>query len=452
MTNTPANTQQADNNPWDNNAADGAPINAKYYDAMRSSVFLNEALSGESMEMMKAVRAGAGSDLWFVTKYTFENIDDAERGIVATDVMFVDDRNRAKGVPFMEALGMMGQFELMGEKQPHLKALDLDEKYPNGHHIFNELYSNVEDFEVVANIEGIVFDESKVPYHRYAGSIIGSAVFRVADLNAAMTAANDADPKLKAKIEGGILSDIFNSVSGTELKFDTILKVLGTLAKTDRFAQNFGGFYLSLQEILGEKKDMSAITGFETEKELHDFSRAASDVYMENGRSNSFRGLRKQLNQMRGQLDDIEDGGVYVEPFQKFLKEVEIYSYMLEAAVKKDILVSGMRDVVNQDLIIEINEGVSNAIDGFTQMGGPQSRVDELKGWVMSNSAPRIPDFIPGFINRYYSKRNDIMKKVEKRDASAAQDVKTMAADVKPNLDMEATKATKIKGKKPGNN
>lgn len=441
MTNN-APIKKETNNPWETSLPDGTPITAKFYNDMRSSAFKNVGLGGNIIELVKMVRVSEHSDSWIVTKYTFNNIDDREKGIFLSEALIKDAQNKPQPVCFMDALGALGQFQLFGEQQPYLQDAEIEKNYPATHPAFKMFYFDVEHFETAAHVESVVFDENKVPHRRVSGSIVDDAAIPAAELMDALTAAEKADPALKGRIEGGILSDMFNQVSGKEAGFDIFMKVMDSLTITDRFAAQIGGFYLGLYQLVNNMAgSFDQIDGFETEEKRKSAEKEAKRY----GKGTDFDGLRSILLQAQQTIEKVSANGTYAEPFQKFVMEADIYLYMLEAKMKKDQLMRGAQsgNGVDGSLIVAINTGVSAAIDQFKALGGPQNRIDELKGWVMNENVDRIPGFVPGFLNRYHAKSAEIMRKIEKRDVSAGQDMKVMAATVKPGLAQQDAAAKK---------
>jgi hypothetical protein len=353
------------------------------------------------------------------------------------DGKFVSEAVTKGDVSFPEAVAIIAKQEYIAEKMATHKEVNLAATYPPEK--YPELkvhFFDLEHYKRGANIEGIAFDDLNQPYRRVEGRVFASATFKRSEVVKSILAVEQAGnvPSVAAKIEGGILSDIFASASNRAATLDNILKIGQVLSTMDEFATQVGAFYLSVQRAINREDNFDRIEGLQPEEKKEVLSRAEDLVTVRKNDAKPFPKILDNLvPQMNAKLEAAKNLGVHVEPFQKFAAECELYANLLYASQNLAKLEKGFVSVNNTDanLITQIRESVDRAQRKFLDLGGTQEQMDKIKAWVANPKKDPIPNWLPGFLTRYYESRAKVMQKVADRQAGVSQ-VNTMTVDVKP--------------------
>lgn len=445
----------------DDNVAAALPQKSTFFDAIRTNAFVNHNLVENYVEFWAALKVDPENDKWRVMHYMVYDLDRADGKFVAEQVTKED-------VNFPEAVAQVAKAEYTASRMMTHADFDLEKQYPAN--LYPEMkahFYDLEHFKRAANIEGIAFDEYNAPYRRVEGRIFASGTFKRSEVRDSILAAEQADdnPRVQAKIEGGILSDLFATASDRAASLDSILKIGQVLSTMDEFANHVGGFYIAIQQVMKDSlENQKAATDSRRAKEIeridagiaslveHDafarieglspdekkdvLSQAQSNVP---GKLNEKTGFRKIIDEiipeMNEKLETVKSLGVHVEPFQKFTAELELYANLLYASQNLAKLERGFVSASNSDtnLITEIRSSVDRAQKKFIDLGGTQEQMDKLKAWVANPRKDPIPGWVPGFLTRYYTSRSRVMQKVQDRQAGI-RDVKIMSTEVKPPI------------------
>ena len=439
----------------DDKAADALPRRSSFFNAMRTDAFVNHNIVENYVEFWAALQVDKDADKWRVMHYMVYDLDQRDGKFVAESVTKQD-------VPFAEAVAQIAKKEYTARGLITHADFDIEKKYPAAQ--FPEMkvhFYDLEHYKTAANIEGFAFGEYNTPYKRVEGKVFSDATFQRSEIRNTILAVEQArnNPQVQAKIEGGILSDLFATASDRAASLDNILKIGQVLGTMDGFADQVGGFYVAIQQAL--KESVTELKGSARKEEAERFDKALANIASHadfarieglspdekadavqrakdnapSGRgSNGFRKILDNLiPQMNQNLDDAKSLGVHVEPFQKFAAELELYTNLLYASQNLAKLERGFASASNSDtnLITEIRQSVDRAQKKFSDLGGTQDQMDKLKAWVANPNKDPIPGWVPGFLTRYYTSRGNVMAKVQDRQAGLRQ-VATMSVDVKP--------------------
>ena len=439
----------------DDKVADALPRRSSFFNAMRSDAFVNHNIVENYVEFWAALQVDKEADKWRVMHYMVYDLD-------RRDGKFVSETVTKQDVPFAEAVSQIAKKEYTARGLITHADFDVEKQYPAAQ--FPEMkvhFYDLEHYKVAANIEGFAFGEYNTPYKRIEGKVFSDATFQRSEIRNTILAVEQArdNPQVQAKIEGGILSDLFATASDRAASLDNILKIGQVLGTMDGFADQVGGFYLAIQQALKESTvelkgsarkeeaerfdkalaslashaDFARVEGLSPDEKEQAVARAKENAPGGRG-SNGFRKILDGLiPQMNANLDEAKSLGVHVEPFQKFAAELELYTNLLYASQNLAKLERGFASASNSDtnLITEIRQSVDRAQKKFTDLGGTQDQMDKLKAWVANPNKDPIPGWVPGFLTRYYTSRGNVMTKVQDRQAGLRQ-VNTMSVDVKP--------------------
>jgi hypothetical protein len=230
------------------------------------------------------------------------------------------------------------------------------------------------------------------------------------------------------------LSDIFCSAADRNASLDSILKVGQSLACMDAFVTDIGAFYLGIQKAVGIDDKFDKIEGMTPDEQKSAYA-AASAVFPSGIQDET--AIRRMLTEVLPSASQKIYGakclGIHVEPFQKFVAECELYANLLQASQNLRKLKQGLATAGGSDsnLVVSIRRSVDAAKAKFTELGGSQEQVDKLTAWVANPKKDPIPQWLPGFLNRYYDSRRNLMKKIQERQAGA-HDANILPAKVKP--------------------
>ncbi len=404
------------------------PQKATYFDAIRTNAYMNQNMFANYVEFWVAMQVDQKQDKWRVMHYMLFDMDKPDGQFKAENVSKDGDVSFPEAVyqiaKFDEATAMIQAYETVGLTPEKFPA----DKYPE----LKVHFFDVEYYRLAANIEGIAFDDAGHPYRRVEGKVFSDATFQRSEVAKSILAVETArdNPKVIAKIEGGILSDIYNSASSRNASLDNILKVGQTLACMDAFAAQVGAFYASIQSVIGKDDKFASLQGLTAEEKKDLYKKASVYLPVE-----GIEDATRILPEMHSQLDEAARLGIHVEPFRKFVAECELYADLLNASQNLRVLERDQLKVggANPNLIIAIREAVDAAQKKFIGLGGSIEQVDRLKAWVANPKKDPVPPWLPGFLDRYYDSRRKVMKKVQERQAGA-REVNTMPAKVKPPI------------------
>ncbi len=460
----------------DEQVAAALPQRSSFFDAMRTQPFVNHNIVENYVEFWAALKVDAENDKWRVMHYMVYDLDRA-------DGKFVSEKVTKNDVGFAEAVAQIAKAEYTASKLITHADFDIAKQYPP--HLFPEMkvhFYDLEYYKKAANIEGIAFDEYNAPYRRVEGKVFQSATFKRSEIRDTILAVEQArdNPHVQAKIEGGILSDLFATASDRTSSLDSILKIGQVLSTMDDFASQVGGFYLAIQKALKDSTgSMRANADSRRTDEIARLDRALADLethakferiegltpdekadalerskrYIPQGMNdkNGFRKIIEELiPQMNQRLETVKALGVHVEPFQKFTAELELYANLVHASQNLGKLERGFSSVSNSDtsLITEIRQSTDRAFKKFLELGGTNEQMDKLHAWVANPKKDPIPNWVPGFLTRYYTARSKVMQKVQDRQASVRQ-VATLPVEVKPPVTDAFNASTSANENKP---
>ena len=425
-----AEPPKKENASWDDQMAAALPQKSTYFDSMRTTAFVNHNLVENYMEFWAAIKVDNRNDQWRVMHYMVYDLD-------KRDGKFVSEQVTKQDVSFPEAVAQISRAEYTASKLMTHVDFDVEKQYPAARYPEMKVhFYDLPHFKEAANTEGIAFDEFGQPYRRIEGKIFANATFKRSEVGATILAAEQArdNPAVQAKIEGGILSDLFATASDRSAGFNNILKVAESLSIMDQFASQVGSFYLAIQKAVKLSDGFDKIEGLSPDEKTEALRLAQQGVPGGTTEANAFRkildGVIPQMNQT---LDSAKAIGVHVEPFQKFTAECELYTNLLFASQNLAKLERGFVSANNSDtsLITQIRESVDRAQRKFNDLGGTQDQMDKLKAWVANPKKDPVPAWVPGFLTRYYGARAKIMGKVAERKAGVST-VNTMSTQVKP--------------------
>lgn len=411
---------------WQDGVSEASPKRALYHVALRTEGYVSNNLTDNSLEFWVALRTDPKADKWRVMHYKLFDMDQNDGKFKSTPVT-------EKDVSFMEALAHLSRNEYIAKKQVMHSIVDMNDKYPAAD--FPELrvhYYDIAHYKDAANVEGVAFDEYNDPYRRIEGKIFADATFKRSEIAKSILAVeNPQNVTARPVMEAGILSDIFSTSSARAATLDGIIRMGECLSAMDGFATDIATFYMSIQQILGQKPSLDAIEGMTVAERKTVSDQAARHV---EGDYDTI--LRYILPAASEKLEQAEKLGVHVEPFNKFIAECEVYLHMLNASIRLPKLEKSLHSINNSDMdqVIQIQRSMQQAEQTFKRLGGTEEQVDQLKAWVANPSKDSIPGWLPGFLNRYYVSRGKVMANVQARNAKL-RDVATLAAQVKPPVE-----------------
>jgi hypothetical protein len=417
---------------WDDKMADALPQKSVYFNAVRTNAYENQNLAANFAEFWVAMQIDKATDKWRVMHYMFFDIDQEEGKFKAEVVNKEGDMSFVAAVykiaeldSFAANLGIHKKLEFSQEKYPA-------DKYPE----LKELFFDIEHYKTAAHIEGIAFDENNNPYRRIEGKIFSNATFARSEVQKSITAVeqNNEHPKVAAKMEAGVLSDIFNSASKPNASLDNILKVGQALACIDPFAAEMGAFYLGIQKILGRTDGFDKLQGLTAEDKKLVYPKAKALVPSDDDLTIPEL-LAEILPRANSHLEEAKNIGIHIEPFQKHLAECELYAHLLYASQNLAKLKASMQSAKGGDVnaLTAVQEAVKTAQDKFVQLGGTMDNFDKLQAWVANDKKEMIPSWVSGWLERYYDQRQKSMKKVKDRQANVSE-INTISAKIKPPI------------------
>lgn len=447
---------------WDDGVNGALPEKAVFFDSMRTDAYQNLNLVENHVEFWAALRVDQAEDKWRVMHYMIFDLDQ-EDGRFVSEVHVKNGSGKPKDMSFAEAVSHLARADYIASNLNTRAIEQFDEKYPAEQYPeIKAHYHDLEHYKGVANIEGIAFNEYNEPYRRIGGKIFADATFQRSEVVQSILSVEEAreNPQVKAKIEGGILSDIFSSHADKNASLDQLLNIGKTLIVMDQFAVYVGAAYLAAQVAAGKNDGFDRIEGLKPEEKQKILQQAKANVPSMEDENAAKKALRSIIPYMNEQLEKAEQLGVHVEPFQKFSAEMELYFNLVHASKNRDRLMNEILSPSNADgdTITDIVHSVEQAQKKFFDLGGSQEQMDKLKAWVVSPNKDQIPGWIPGFLTRYYTSRGRIMEKVQQRRAGATQ-VKVLPAEVKPPVadeynegNLRSQQAPKKSAKSPGQN
>lgn len=428
---------------WDDKMADALPKYSAFFNAMRTDPFVNHNLIENYVEFWAAIQVNEAEDKWRVMHYMVYDLDKADGKFVSESVSKTD-------VTFPEAVFQLARAEYTNGKMLTHVDFDMAQKYPPEQ--YQELkvhFFDMEHYKVAANIEGIAFDEYNQPYRKVQGKIFADATFKRSEVVKSILSVEQArdNEKVRERIEGGLVSDIFNMAAKPDASLDDKLKIGQVISIMDRFAVEIGAVYLAIRTALKLDESMDRVAWLSPE-DRKDLQERAKDSYGWNVSEKNAcevitKGILPRANELLKQAQGL---GVHTEPFEKFVAECDLYAHLVYAAQNLAKLEKGFVNANNADigLITEIRNSVDKAQTKFLDLGGTQEQMDKLKAWVAMYSREEkdaesskktrenmIPAWLPSFMSRYYERRSDIMKKVQERNAGLRQ-IKAMSTQVKP--------------------
>lgn len=431
----PAPAREKDAESWNDGINAAMPAKAQFFDAMRTDAYQNLNLVENHVEFWAALRVDPAEDKWRVMHYMVFALD-RDDGKFVSEVHVKDGSGKPRDVSFAEAVSHLARADFVASNLSMRAIEDFDDKYPAGQYPeIKAHYHDLEHYKGVANIEGIAFNQNNEPYRRIEGKIFTDGTFERSEVNKSILAVDGARevPQVKAKIEGGILSDIFSSHADKNASLDQLLNIGKVLIVMDQFAVQVGAAYLAAQVAAGKDDGFDRIEGLSAadKKKILEQARNALPTLKEDTAAK--KALSAIIPEMNEKLEEAEALGVYVEPFQKFSAEMELYFNLVNASKNRSKLMSDVLSPSNADgnMVTDIVRSVEQAQRKFYDLGGSQEQMDKLKAWVVSPNKEQIPGWIPGFLTRYYTSRGKVMEKVQQRRAGATE-VKVMPAEVKP--------------------
>lgn len=411
---------------WQDGVNEATPKRSLYHTALRTAGYINTNLTDNYVEFWVAMRVDSKADKWRVMHYKLFDMH-------TNDGKFDAKQATEKDVSFMEAVAYLSRNEYIANKQLMHKIVDMDTQYPATD--YPELrvhYYDIPHYKNAANVEGIAFNEHNDPYRRVQGMIFADATFRRSEVAQSILAVeNTENVQARPVMEAGVLSDIFSTSSTRAATLDGIIRMGECLSVMDGFAADIAAFYMSVQKMLGLKTTLDGIEGMNADERKTVTRQAEGSV---EGRYEDIANYI--FSNASEKLEKAEKLGVHVEPFNKFLAECEVYLHMLNASIRLPKLEQSLHSINNADMdqVIKIQQSMQRAEMKFKQLGGTEEQVDQLKAWVANPSKENIPAWLPGFLNRYYVSRGQVMAKVQARNAQL-RDVKLMSAQVKPPVE-----------------
>ncbi len=413
---------------WEDDVADATPKQSQYYSALRTAAYEAQDAVRSYIEFMVAFKADQRGDRWLVMRYQVYDLDKADGNFVSIPV--------TKGtVPFLEALDHLRRTEYLYKNMLATKVEDMAEKYPAEKHPELRLhYHEIPHYAKPSHIEGLYFDDNGDIRRSVKGMIFAEATFKRSQIAAAINDSQSNDlSSARSLMEEGLLSEIFfSSASPKNATLDNVIKMGKCLSEMDKFAVEIGAFYLTIQKALGLKASFDLVEGLDADNRTKVMALAAKSA------GSDFDDAAELLENAQEMLSEVEELGVYAEPFSKFVAECVVYTHMLKASVLLPKLYSGINTVSNNDIsvITEIQESVEQAQRAFMRIGGSQEKMDRLKAWIANPEKDKIPSWMPGFLTRYYTSRGKVMEQINARRANM-RDVSLLPADVKPPIQQD---------------
>ncbi|HYD19370.1 MAG TPA: hypothetical protein VEF76_12915, partial [Patescibacteria group bacterium] len=354
----------------DDNAADALPKRSSFFNAMRTEAFVNHNIVENYVEFWAALQVDKENDKWRVMHYMVYDLDQR-------DGKFVSETVTKQDVSFAEAVAQVAKKEYIANNLITHADFDITKQYPAD--LFPELkvhFYDIEHYKKAGNIEGFAFGPQGMPTRRVEQRIISDGEFKRSEIGNSILAVVQAreNPFVQAKIEGGVLSDIFASASDRATSFDNILKIGQVLGTMDGFADQVGGLYIAIQKAM--KESLTELKGNARKDEVERLDRALQNLathagygrveglspeekekalaraeeFVPAGRGNGFKKILDSLiPQMNDNLEEAKQLGVHVEPFQKFTAELELYTNLLYASQNLAKLERGFVSASNTD-------------------------------------------------------------------------------------------------------
>jgi hypothetical protein len=399
---------------WNDNMKDATPSRAEYYNAMRTDAYTNHNLASTFVEFWVGLQVDQAADKWRIMHYRIFDMDQP-------DGKFQSNREISEDVSFPEAVFQISKFDTISKDSSLLRKKELPaESYPAEN--FPELkthFFDIDHYKKVARVEGLALDSINRPYRLIEGKVFATATFQRSEFkNEPVSVSNNT-------LEAGVLSDMFNTTAAPSAKLDNYLKATKVLLAMDDVVTAVGAFYLNIQRGLKQDDNFEKLTSLSA-AEKSDFYQKANKLQ---------KSGETELVQAKEKLQIAKNLGVHTEPFNKFIAECEVYSYLLLAALRYQ-KIQGLGVALDSDTIDHIS-GIESATKEaekiFLELGGSSTQVDKLKAWVTDPNKELIPPSIPSFINRYHDDRKKIVSKLD-RNEEATRAAKLVPASVKPPL------------------
>lgn len=415
---------------WNDQLSAAEPQKSAYFDCVRTHAYENQHLATDYVEFWVALQVDRNKDLWRVMHYMIFDLQEADGKFKSTTVS-------DKDCSFAEAMYHMSKFDSMATALPtHTRIANMEERFPvDKYPELKAYFFDVEYYKLVANILHMAFDEAHHPYRTIEGKVFLSSTFKRSEVVNSILAAERAQnkPGTAAKIEAGVLSDIYNAASGGQATLDSLLKAGEMLAELDSFASYMVAFYLGVQKCLQRNDKLDKIQGLSSEERGALYKRGAG-ILAASGGSKISEMLSWLLPDAAMILEGAKEGGVHVEPFQKHLAECELYAHLLNASQNRSKFQASLQSATGADTsaLADARSAIKKAQDKFIQLGGTLERFDRLQEWVANDKKELIPAGLTGFLERYYTARRRTMKAIQDKKSSALRDANTMPVKVKP--------------------
>jgi len=381
---------------WNDNLAEAEPQRSLYFDAVRTDAYENKNTVSNYIEFWVALQTDKEQDKWRVMHYMMFDLD-REDGKFRSEIAVRDKDGKPVECSLPEAIYHLNEFVSMaGGMDTAMPTEMTPERFPAD--AFPEIkvyYFDIENYKTAANILHIGFDGTGSPYRTIAGKVFATATFTRSEINKSILAAGQAraNPKIAAKIEDGILSDIYNAASSPNASLKNIIKAGKMLTCLDDFAVQLGAFYLSLQKFLNKDDKFDGLQGLTPEEKKTLYARA-NPRKDDNATPSSI--ISYVLSQAWVLLEDAKKLGVHVEPFQKHLAECELYLHLLDASKNLVKYRTSLQSAHSADTnaLAAIEKSVKAAQDSFIELGGTEEHFDRLQAWVVNHSKEAVPPWV----------------------------------------------------------
>ncbi len=412
---------------WDDQQAAALPQKSAYFNAVRTDAYENQNLVSNYVEFWVALQVDRDQDKWRIMHYMDYDLD-RDDGKFSSFVVSKEDCS------FAEAMYHMSKFDSMAAVLPmHVLIPNMEEKFPADKHPELQTYFfDIAHYKLAANILHMAFDEAHHPYRTIEGKVFAASTFKRTEIVKAIMADEQlkAHPKVAAKIEAGILSDIYNAASGREATLENLLKAGEILAHLDSFAEHMAAFYLGIQQRLKLNDKLDKIQSLSPAEKERQYKSARNVLQYASGGW----GALGVLSRAAAPLEQAKQLGAHVEPFEKHLAECELYAHLLDASINRSAFQASLESPNGADThaLQNVRESVKKAQDKFLLLGGTAEHFDRLQAWVANDKKEMIPSWVTRFLDRYYDARRRSMVKIQERKSSMVRDVNTMSAKVKP--------------------